>query len=310
MRFEDRILSVRSELLRPSGIGKLQVNLGYRCNLSCKHCHVEAGPGRNEEMGRDTIETLLRVLQQNTFDTLDLTGGAPELNPHFRFLVEKARAMVSHVIVRTNLTVLTEQGMEDLLEFYANNGVEVVASLPYYIDTNVDRMRGNGAFQKSIRVLQRLNSLGYARGISGRRLDFVYNPPGPFLAPPQKTLEEDYRREMKKRFGITFDNLYTFANMPLGRFRDYLERTNGLEKYMERLKQSFNPQTLEGLMCRHLINVRWDGMLFDCDYNQVLGISVMDASQHISSFDYPALRKRRIAVGDHCYGCTAGQGST
>ncbi len=310
MKFEERILSVRSELLKPFGIETLQVNIGYRCNLSCKHCHVEAGPRRNEEMDRGTVETLLEVLQQNAIGGLDITGGAPELNPHFRFLVEKARTVVSHVIVRTNLTILSEQGMEDLPEFYANNGVEVTASLPYYIETNVDRMRGNGTFQKSIKVLQKLNSLGYADGFSGRRLNLVYNPPGPLLAPPQKTLEADYRREMKKRFGITFDSLYAFNNMPTGRFRDYLVRTNDLKKYMEKLKNSFNPATLEGLMCRHVVNVRWDGMLSDCDYNQMLGIPVVGAPQHISSFDYSALNKRKIAVGDHCYCCTAGQGST
>jgi radical SAM/Cys-rich protein len=310
MRFEERIRRVRPEPLRSSGIGILQVNLGYRCNMSCAHCHVEAGPGRNEEMNSDTIGTVLAVLRGYEIGTLDITGGSPELNPHFRYFVEEAKAAGCHVIVRTNLTIFFEKGMEDLPEFYRSNGVEVTASLPCYTAENVDRVRGSGAFQKSINALRILNSLGYGDGSSGRRLNLVYNPAGAFLPPLQTTLEDDYRREMKKRFGVSFDHLYTFANMPIGRFRDHLVHTGAFEKYMGNLMSSFNPNTLEGLMCGHLISVRWDGMLSDCDFNQVLGIPVADAPQHIERFDYSALKDRKTAVGDHCYGCTAGQGST
>ncbi len=310
VKFEERIRSVRPGPLRSSGIEILQVNLGYRCNMSCTHCHVEAGPGRNEEMDRDTIETVLSVLGENTIGTLDITGGAPELNPHFRYLVEEAKAMGCAVIVRTNLTVFFERRMEGLPEFYSSHGVEVTASLPCHLETNVDRVRGEGTFEKCIKALQRLNALGYADGLSNNKLNLVYNPSGAFLAPPQKTLEDDYRRELKKRFGVLFDHLYTFANMPIGRFRDHLVRTGTLETYMGNLRGGFNPETLDGLMCRHLISVRWDGMLFDCDFNQVLGVPVADAPRHIRGFDYSALKDRRTAVGDHCYGCTAGQGST
>jgi radical SAM/Cys-rich protein len=310
MKFEERIHDVRPEPLRSSGIGILQVNLGYRCNMSCAHCHAEAGPGRDQEMSEETVGAVLAVLRESAIPTLDITGGAPELNPLFRSLVETARAMGRHVIARTNLTIFFERGMDDLPEFYGRNGVELTASLPCYTAENVDSVRGGGTFQKSISALQRLNSLGYGTGSSGRRLNLVYNPGGAFLPPPQKKLQDDYRLEMGRRFGVSFDHLYAFANMPIGRFRDHLVRTGSLETYVGTLMNSFNPATLDGLMCRQLLSVRWDGMLFDCDFNQVLGIPVADAPSHISRFDYKTLKDRRTAVGDHCYGCTAGQGST
>ena len=310
MTFEERIASVRSGPLRSSGIGMLQVSLGYRCNMSCKHCHVEAGPGREEEMDRGTIETVLRVLRENKVGTLDITGGAPELNPHFRYLVEQAKAAGRHVIVRTNLTIFFEKGMGDLPEFYERNSVEVVASLPSCTGGEVDRVRGAGTFQKSIAGLRRLNSLGYAGNVSGKKLNLVYNPPGSFLGPSRTVMEEDYRKELGTRFNVSFDQLYIFANMPVGRFRNFLAKTGSLEKYMGRLRSSFNPETLEGVMCRHLISIRWDGALFDCDFNQVLGLPLREPPQHVSGFDYSRLGGRTIAVGEHCYGCTAGQGST
>jgi radical SAM/Cys-rich protein len=310
MKFEEKIASVGSGPLRSSGIGILQVSLGYRCNMSCKHCHVEAGPGREEEMDRGTVEAVLRVLRENNIGTLDITGGAPELNPHFRYLVEEAKAAGRHVIVRTNLTIFFESGMGDLPEFYGRNDVEVIASLPSYTEGDVDRVRGRGTFQKSITGLRRLNSIGYADGVSGKKLNLVYNPPGAFLAPSQQSMEDDCRREMGKRFGVSFNHFYTFTNMPIGRFRNFLVKTGTLEKYMERLKGSFNTETLDGIMCRHLISVRWDGELFDCDFNQVLGLPLLDPPRHIIGFDYPTLKGKRIAVGEHCYGCTAGHGST
>jgi len=311
MRFRDRILTIQPEPLVSDRLEILQVNVGYRCNMSCKHCHVEAGPHRREEMKRDTIDVVLSVLRENDIHTLDITGGAPELNPHFKYLVEEAGKIGRHVIVRTNLTIFFEAGMEDLPEFYRGNSVEVVASLPHYVEGDADRVRGSGAFQKSIKALEELNRLGYGTGSDNCKLNLVYNPPGAFLAPLQKALEEDYRKELLGKFGVSFDNLFVFVNMPIGRFREYLVRSRNLEKYREKLVSAFNPETLTGLMCRYLISVRWDGMLYDCDFNQILGLSLdSECPQHIMDFNYPELSRRKIAVYDHCYGCTAGQGST
>jgi len=311
MKFKDKVLSIQSKPLISSGIEILQVNLGYKCNMTCKHCHIEGGPSRNQEMDRETIDMVFRILGENDIPTIDITGGAPELNPHFRYLIVEARNRGCHVIARTNLTIFYERGMENLPEFYHENSVEVVASLPYYIENDVDRVRGKGTFQKSIMALKKLNELGYANGSSDRKLNLVYNPPGAFLAPSQKTLEEDYRRELGARFSISFDNLYTFTNMPIGRFRDYLVRSKSLEKYTERLVNTFNPGTLDALMCRFLISVGWDGRLYDCDFNQALGLNLhSDCPQHIKDFHYASLSQREITVGEHCYGCTAGQGSS
>jgi radical SAM/Cys-rich protein len=311
MKFKDKVLSIQSKPLISSGIEILQVNLGYKCNMTCKHCHIEGGPSRNQEMDRETVDTILRVLGGNDISIIDITGGAPELNPYFRYLVVEARKRGCHVIVRTNLTIFYEREMENLPEFYRENSVEVVASLPYYIENDVDRVRGKGTFQKSIMALKKLNELGYANGSSDMKLNLVYNPPGSFLAPSQKTLEEDYRRELGARFSISFNNLYTFTNMPIGRFRDYLVRSKSLEKYTGRLMNTFNPGTLDALMCRFLISVGWDGRLYDCDFNQVLGLNLhSDCPQHIRDFYYSSLCQREITVGEHCYGCTAGQGSS
>lgn len=311
MEFKDRIMSIRPKQLFASEVKILQVNLGYRCNMACRHCHIKAGPDRSEEMGAKTIEMVLDVLRENNIGTLDITGGAPELNPYFRYLVMEAGNIGCHVIVRSNLTVFFEEGMKDLPEFYADNSVEVTASLPYYLENDVDRVRGKGSFQKCINALILLNRLGYADGSFGRKLNLVYNPPGAFLAPEQKTLEEDYKRELRARYGITFDKLYAFSNMPIGRFREYLVRSNNLEGYMKKLIASFNPVTLDGLMCRYLISVGWDGMLYDCDFNQILGLNLNSGLPcHIKDFDYSELSHREIIVGEHCYGCTAGQGSS
>jgi radical SAM/Cys-rich protein len=311
MRFEDEIASLRSGPLTACGIEALQVNLGYRCNMTCKHCHIGAGPQRSEEMSRDVIEEVLRVLREGSVGVLDITGGAPELHPHFRYLVGEAVSSGCHVVTRTNLTIFFETGMQDLCTFYERNSVEVIASLPYYTENEVDRIRGKGTFQKSVEAIRKLNSLGYGNGLSGRRLNLVYNPAGAFLAPPQERLEDDYRRELVGRYGVFFDRLYAFTNMPIGRFKAYLERTGGLPKYMEKLAIAFNPATLDGLMCRHLVNVGWDGTLYDCDFNQVLGLTLGgDEPQRLRDFDYAVLARRKISLGDHCYGCTAGQGST
>jgi radical SAM/Cys-rich protein len=311
LRFGDRMRDIQPAALAATDISILQVNLGYRCNMACAHCHVDARPGRDQMMGEETIKAVIEVLQGNDIKTLDITGGAPEMNPHFAYLVKKAREAGRRVIVRTNLTIFFEEGMEHLPEFMSKNSVRVIASLPCYTEDNVDRARGKGTFKKCVKALAALNSFGYGNGSADKELDLVYNPSGPFLAPPQKALEEDYRRELKGNYGITFDSLYAFTNMPIGRFRDLLVRTGGLERYMEDLSSAFNPENLKGLMCRRLLSVGWNGRLYDCDFNQMLGVPVHPHSpQHIKEFDYSRLKNRPIAVGDHCYACTAGQGST
>jgi radical SAM/Cys-rich protein len=309
-KFEERVLACRGEHLTATRIDVLQANLGYRCNMSCKHCHVEAGPARKEMMGAETVDDVLFALGQSDIPALDLTGGAPELNPNFRKLVLKARALGRRVIVRTNLTIFFEDGMDDLPEFYAESGVDVVASLPYYIESGVDKVRGGGTFKKSVEAIRKLNSLGY--GIEGgRTLNLVYNPPGAYLSPGQETLEAAYKRDLKRNFDISFTSLYTFTNMPIGRFKDFLKLTANFDKYMEKLVGAFNPATLDGLMCRHLLSVGWDGTLYDCDFNLVLGLPVDEGCpRHIRDFDYSRLSRRKIIMGEHCYGCTAGQGST
>jgi len=304
-------MDIQSAPLTPVDIALLQVNLGYRCNMACKHCHVEARPDRAEMMSGDNVEAVIEVLKNNPIHTVDITGGAPEMSPHFTYLVERARLIGCHVIVRTNLTIFFEEEMEYLPEFFSNHSVEVVASLPYYIDSDVDRVRGKGAFEKCIKALMKLNCLGYGSGVPDKRLNLVYNPAGPFLSPAQNTLEEDFKRELRRRFEISFDRLYAFTNMPIGRFRNFLLRINGFDRYMDKLIQAFNPATLNGLMCRYLISVSWDGRLYDCDFNQMLGLTVHDTcQQHIKEFDYTRLSGRTITVGNHCYACTAGQGST
>jgi radical SAM/Cys-rich protein len=309
--FKEQVLSVRREPLRADGVRVLQVNLGYRCNLACRHCHVAGGPARTEVMDRETAGSVLRALLENPLETLDLTGGAPELNPGFRWLVAEARGAGRRVVVRTNLSVFFEPGLEDTPRFLREHEVEVIASLPGYLGDEVDRVRGGGTFAKCLAGLRQLNDLGYGNGSPDLKLSLVYNPPGAILAPAQAVLEEEYRRELGNRYGISFTGLFTFTNMPVGRFRDSLVRNGGLDRYLGELACAFNPQTLDGVMCRQLVSVGWNGAIYDCDFNQVLGLAVTPgASRHIAAFDYAALSRREIAVGDHCYGCTAGQGST
>jgi radical SAM/Cys-rich protein len=308
--FEERVLGAYPELPRAREIRTLQVNTGYRCNMSCKHCHIDAGPARTEAMDGATIETLIGVLRDSATGVLDLTGGAPELNPPFRYLVREARKLDKHVIVRSNLTIFFEEGMHDLPEFYREHGVEVIASMPHYAEGNVDRVRGGGTFRKSIDALRRLNSLGYGEK-DGLLLHLVYNPPGAFLPPLQKELEEQYRRELHSSWGIFFNRLYVFTNMPIGRFREFLIRKDIFEQYMTKLRAAFNASTLEGIMCRYLISVGWDGRLYDCDFNQILGITLSkNYPSRLADFDHEVLAGREIVFGDHCFACTAGQGST
>lgn len=311
MLFKEKLKTISSEPIRAGGIDVLQVNLGYRCNMTCKHCHVQAGPMKSEMMDRKTIEAVLEALTENKIRTLDVTGGAPELNPHFRFLVQAARKKGKHVIVRCNLTIFFEEEMDDLPEFYRDNSVEVIASLPYYLRENVDRVRGDGTFQKSIDALKRLNSVGFGDGSGEAVINLVYNPQGAFLPAPQSVLEEEYKKELRHKFNISFNNLYTFTNMPIGRFRNFLMRTKNIEKYLQKLMSSFNPGIVDKIMCRHILNVGWDGSLYDCDFNQMAGLSLLPGYPgQIKDFDYNILSGREIAVDDHCYGCTAGQGST
>ncbi|OGA15701.1 MAG: radical SAM protein [Betaproteobacteria bacterium RIFCSPLOWO2_02_FULL_63_19] len=294
----------------------LQVNLGYRCNQSCIHCHVNAGPHRTEEMSRETIADVLAVLALAGMKTLDITGGAPELNPHFRELVERSIELGVHVIDRCNLTILEEPGHEDLAQFLARQRVEVVASLPCYSAENVDRQRGKGVFESSVRGLQRLNALGYGREGSGLVLNLVYNPQGASLPPAQAALELDYKRELKAGFGIEFNQLYTLANMPIQRFGSTLVSKRQFNDYMALLKGAHRDDNLESVMCRTLVSVDWRGYLYDCDFNQMLDLPLVidreagERRVHVSQLIGRDLSGNPIAVRDHCYACTAGQGSS
>ena len=310
MRFGDRIQALQETPLTASGIDILQVNVGYRCNLACKHCHVEGRPGRSEMMSRETIDSVLAVVHAGRIKTVDITGGAPELNPHFPVLVEEIVRARCHVVVRTNLAIFFEEGMEHLFSWYDRDQIEIVASFPSCRSEQVERVRGNGIFEKSVAALRKLNCLGYGRD-KGRKLNLVYNPAGAFLPPEQSSLESEYKKELHSAFGITFHRLYTFANMPVGRFRQFLFRSGNFATYMEKLRQAFNPGTLCGLMCRRMVNVAWDGRLYDCDFNQMIGLGIAeDYPAMIKDFDHDRLAARKISVDDHCFGCTAGQGST
>jgi radical SAM/Cys-rich protein len=291
----------------------LQVNLGYRCNQSCLHCHVNAGPSRQEQMARATIDDVLAFLDASDVRTLDLTGGAPELNPHFRHVVAEAYRRGVRIIDRCNLTVLLETGQEDLASFLARHRVVIVASLPCYLEANVDAQRGAGVYARSIEALCRLNSLGYGRTESGLMLDLVYNPGGASLPPSQAGLEAAYRRELAARFGIVFNRLLTIANMPIQRFGSTLVSKGRFQGYLNELKGAHRPENLDGVMCRTLVSVDWRGYVYDCDFNQMLGLPLTvpgRARVHLRELRAAELAGNRIAVADHCYGCTAGQGSS
>ncbi len=298
--------------IRRARLETLQLNLGYRCNQSCLHCHVDAGPRRTESMDAETMETVLAFVQDSGVRRLDVTGGAPELNPHFRELVVRARAMGVHVVDRCNLTILEEPGQEDLAAFLAAHAVEVVASMPCYLPDNVDAQRGRGVYAKSIVALRRLNALGYGQG-EGLVLSLVYNPQGASLPPDQLQLQEDYQRELQARYGIAFDRLLTIANMPIRRFGSWLVSKGQFAAYIRLLKESYRPQNLGDVMCRSLISVDWQGYVYDCDFNQMLGLPLAHGGKprtHLRDLIGCDLDGRPIAVMDHCYGCTAGQGSS
>jgi radical SAM/Cys-rich protein len=299
--------------LRRQTLQTLQVNLGYKCNQSCLHCHVAASPQRTEMMDADTAALVLQVLRQRGIGTLDLTGGAPELNLHFRDLVRGARAAGVRVIDRCNLTILSEPGQEDLADFLAEHGVEVTASLPCYSPANVDRQRGDGVFERSIAGLRQLNALGYGDGRSGRVLNLVYNPQGPVLPPAQGPLQADYQRELFTHFGIRFDHLFVLANMPIQRFGSTLLSQGRFDSYVQLLKSAHRDDNLATVMCRSLLSVDWQGHLYDCDFNQMLGLAARlpgAARPHLRDLLLHDASDTPIRVANHCYGCTAGQGSS
>jgi radical SAM/Cys-rich protein len=299
--------------LSRKGLETLQVNLGYKCNQSCVHCHVNAGPNRTEMMDEVTVRLVLAVLQARQIKTLDLTGGAPELNEHFRTLVQQARSMGVRVIDRCNLTILSEPGHEGLAAFLAVQGVEITASLPCYSPSNVDRQRGDGVFERSIAGLQTLNALGYGLEGSGLALNLVYNPQGPVLPPAQGPLEADYKRELWTHFGIRFNQLFAITNMPVQRFGSTLVSKGSFEGYMRVLKDAYRPENLQTVMCRTLLSVDWQGYLYDCDFNQMLGMPAalgVASRPHLRDLLATDALSTPIRVADHCYGCTAGQGSS
>lgn len=308
--FDEKLAMIGIKLVA-GAVDTLQVNVGKLCNQTCKHCHVDASPKRTEIMTRETAEAVIGAVRRFRIPTLDITGGAPELNPSFRWLVTEARNLSAHIIVRHNLTVMFEAGQEDLPEFFSSNAIEVVSSLPYFLAEQTDNQRGHGVFSKSIDALRRLNEVGYGHDGSGLLLNLVYNPVGAFLPPKQASIEADFKRELLNRYGIVFNRLYTITNMPINRFLLFLRRSGNEEHYMRKLLQAFNADTVDGLMCRSLVSVDWRGRLYDCDFNQMLELGVnQELPKTIEDFDLTKFAGRRIVTGSHCYGCTAGSGSS
>ncbi len=309
--FDEAVAAGGHEPLRASAIEIMQLNVGKLCNQTCLHCHVDAGPDRREVMTRETMEQCVDALGQTSIPTVDVTGGAPELNPNFRWLVEQCSALRRHVIDRCNLTVLGLPSQADLAEFLARHQVEVVCSLPHYRELHTDAQRGEGVFVQSIAGLQRLNELGYGVDGSGLRLVLVTNPVGAFLPAGQESLEREWKRELEREYGIRFNALFAMTNMPISRFLQWLVDTSNLEGYMERLVASYNPAAVDGVMCRNTLSIGWDGQLYDCDFNQMLEIPIAaSAPRHIRDFNADRLMARPISVDRHCFGCTAGAGSS
>ncbi len=298
--------------LTPTQVEIFQVNIGKMCNQTCRHCHVDAGPDRNEIMTRETMQQCINVLQKNPqLKVVDLTGGAPEMNPNFRWFVEALKKLHKQVIVRCNLTIiLANKKYYDLPEFYKMHDIEVVSSLPFYTQDRTDRQRGNGVFDDSIKALQMLNKVGYGMEGTGLILNLVYNPAGAFLPPSQLSLQKEYKLSLIRQYGIEFNNLFAITNLPISRFLDYLLQSGNYESYMEKLVNAYNPVAAANVMCRNTISIGWDGYLYDCDFNQMLELKLSGESKHIKDFDIAALNKRNIIIGQHCYGCTAGAGSS
>ena len=310
--FIEKIKSVNQFPLRPKKIEILQLNVGYMCNQVCVHCHVDAGPDRKEIMTIETMQQCLDVIKNTSVHTLDLTGGAPEMNPNFRWFVEEASKLgVQDFIVRSNLTIiLANKKYHDLPDFFAKHNIHVISSLPYYKREKTDKQRGDGVFDTSIKVLKMLNAVGYGMPNSKLKLDLVYNPSGAFLPTDQKALENDFKMALKEDFDIDFNSLFAITNIPISRFLDYLITSENYEDYMYSLVEAFNPKAVENVMCTNTISVGYDGWLYDCDFNQMLGLKVAVSEKHISQFNEEVLSNRNILISQHCYGCTAGSGSS
>ena len=310
--FEAQLHKHQLPPLEPKGLEILQLNMGYMCNQVCAHCHVDAGPDRKEKMSRQILEKCLEVLSSTEIHTLDLTGGAPEMHPDFRWFVTEAQKRgVQDLIVRSNLTILrSNKSYKELPAFFAQHGVHVVSSLPFYKREKTDRQRGEGVFGQSIEALQVLNELGYGKEGSGLQLDLVYNPAGAFLPGDQAALEHDFKKALQEDFGIVFNQLFALTNLPISRFLDYLLASENYEDYMSALVEAFNPAAVSRVMCTNTLSVSYDGFLYDCDFNQMLEMPVSSSVQHINDFDAAVLAQRNIQVSQHCYGCTAGSGSS
>lgn len=309
--FDETLQNHGMEKLTADGVEILQVNIGKLCNMTCRHCHVDAGPDRKaENMDRETVDACLAAIAASGIKTLDLTGGAPEMNANFRYFVTEARKLDCHVIDRCNLTILLASGFRDIPEFLADHQVEVVASLPCYLEENADAQRGDGSFQKSVTALKGLNDVGYGKDDPTKMLTLVYNPVGTSLPPDQTTLEEQYREQLRERYGIFFNRLFTITNMPISRYLEDLLEQNHLDEYLQKLVDAFNPAAAAGVMCRKMISVGWDGRLFDCDFNQMLELQTAEGQpRHIRDFTADAMDDRPIITGRHCFGCTAAAGS-
>ena len=310
--FEERVANLGYEPFKPSGIDILQVNLGKMCNQICKHCHVDAGPDRQEIMTKETMKQILDAIRHTEIKTIDLTGGAPEMNPHFRWFVSELYQMKKRIMVRCNLTIiLANPAYHDLPIFFRDHEVEIVSSLPHFSARRTDAQRGAGVFEKSIKALQMLNKVGYGKENTGLTLNLVYNPAGAFLPPEQASLERDFKEKLQREHGIVFNQLFAITNMPVSRFLDYLISSGNYETYMEKLVEAFNPAAVDHVMCRNTLSVGWNGFLYDCDFNQMLSMKVEgEAPQHVSDFDLKPLLDRKIQLNQHCYGCTAGSGSS
>ena len=309
--FKDKFLEIGVGELTAAKVEVMQINVGKMCNQVCKHCHVDAGPDRKEIMTKETMQYCLDALKDSDIKTVDLTGGAPELNSNFKWFVTELKKINKHIIVRSNLTILVSNGFTDYPEFLASNNIEVISSLPYYSASTTDKQRGEGVFDQSIKAIKKLNDLGYGKEGSGLILNLVYNPIGAFLPPNQEALEKDFKRELKNKYDLCFNNLYTITNLPISRFLDYLIETGNYLGYMNKLISAFNPVAAQQVMCKNMISIGWEGSLYDCDFNQMLEIGLEKGlPKNIKDFRNGSFGNRKIMIGNHCFGCTAGSGSS
>ena len=310
--FNEKLKAFQKFPLKPSEIEILQINLGYMCNQVCAHCHVDAGPDRKEIMTKENLNYCLNVIESCKIKTIDLTGGAPEMNPNFRWFVEEASKIgVNDLIVRSNLTILkANKSYNDLPEFFKKYNVHVISSMPHWTKGKTDKQRGDGVFEKSIKALIDLNNVGYGKSDTNLKLDLVYNPSGAFLPSNQKDLEKEFKKVLFEKFGISFNNLFAITNLPVSRFLEYLIKSDNYEDYMHKLVESFNPNAADQVMCKNTISVGWDGNLYDCDFNQMLNLQINSPHNHIANFNPEKLSQRDITISQHCYGCTAGAGSS